>query len=258
MQADVRTVDFDTFVVNLRQHATRLSLLTTALSRQGVPFSRVDAVDTTREPYSRLKEYVSEGRWRRSIRRGNEKGAVGCILSHRKAMLAAANGTRRYALVLEDDVVPPEDFRHTLTTLISTLRNVSFDVLLLGARKPIHFYNAWNGEPYRFCRQHPQSSYGPCVHLQRIQSLPNWEVAHVRPATYRSGAWAYLLDTHRIQNVLEVYTPPFEFRNDQTRFYGKADKQLRLYEVHPLLVPWKATLSFLGNRNFGPSSTEIG
>ena len=251
-------VAFEALVLNLRQHTVRLSLITRALTEQGIPYSRVEAVDTTREPYARLEQYVSDGRWRRSVRRGRERGAVGCILTHRLAMLRASNSSRPYTLILEDDVVLPHDFAHTLSALLPTVRNVTFDALLLGARKPIHFYNAWGGEPYRFCRQNPTSSYGPCVHLQRVRNVSSWDTAPVRPATYRSGAWAYLVDTRRVKNLLEVYTPPFEFRNDQTRFYGRGRKQLLLYEVHPLLVPWRSTLSLLNSRKYGVSSTEIG
>ena len=233
-------------IINMDRHRRRFERVRHSLALMNLSFTKIPAVDVQWWKKKDLLGYVSPGRWYRSIQAGREHGAVGCILSHLRAFQHAQRSTREYTIVLEDDVVIPPTLREKLESLTPFIRDQYFHILMVGARKPIHFYGAWEGaEPYRSCERNAGDHSRQCIHLRRVENETMRDSKSVRFGLYRSGAWAYVLNNRYAADVLNVYTPPFVYRNDQTRFYGRAGvPPLTMMEANPLWIPWAQTLSF--------------
>jgi GR25 family glycosyltransferase involved in LPS biosynthesis len=66
-----------------------------------------------------------------------KRGWYGCALSHINIWKDLYNSNAKYALILEDDVIIPEDFEYKMNKLISTVENLDFDVFYVSS-------NCWN------------------------------------------------------------------------------------------------------------------
>jgi glycosyl transferase family 25 len=92
-----------TWVINLDRAPDRLARITTQLSRLGLPFTRLPAVDA-RQLTPEQQACLDEAAFRRQHGMPPLMGELGCYLSHVEVMRAFLASGASFALVLEDDV----------------------------------------------------------------------------------------------------------------------------------------------------------
>lgn len=109
---------FQTFVINLDRSPDRFSAIGQRLSRVGLPWMRVPAIDGSTLDLSCTTEVDLAG-YRRNHGKQLNAAEVGCYLSHMRAMREFLAGPWNWALVLEDDADFPDDFQRLLEHLIS-------------------------------------------------------------------------------------------------------------------------------------------
>lgn len=123
------------FLINLDRASDRLLAMQHTLSRMGFQFERVPAVDgaALEFPIADFDDFAfrfKHGRW-------CNPAEVGCYLSHIECArrLLASNG--EFALVLEDDLAFPDDFREVMDAALR--QHEKWDILRLstvsGGRK---------------------------------------------------------------------------------------------------------------------------
>lgn len=111
------------FVINLKDSHDRMARIAAALTREGLPFERVEAVDL------RGRDPVGQGgydprRARRRYGRVLTAGEVGCYLSHVACLRRLTEGDAPAAVVLEDDAEIPVGFGAALRAVYLALADV--------------------------------------------------------------------------------------------------------------------------------------
>lgn len=119
---------FSTFVINLDKDTDRLAFMDGQLSKQNIKYRRQSGVyGKTCKPT--LREYDEA----KAIKKGGRAllpGEVGCALSHVAVLKKIVNDGMQYALVLEDDVLLPENFKEILEKEILRQTAYKWDYLL--------------------------------------------------------------------------------------------------------------------------------
>ncbi|MCT7952797.1 glycosyltransferase family 25 protein [Ancylothrix sp. C2] len=112
------------FVINLSQNVQKWAVTSEMLSRYGIKFERVEAVNGYDEENVRSwKDYASKGlnhqheqtRKRKLI---ESPGAWGCLLSHKKVIENAKQEGLEKILILEDDIMIHQDFFSLFSTTV--------------------------------------------------------------------------------------------------------------------------------------------
>ncbi|HEY9809673.1 MAG TPA: glycosyltransferase family 25 protein [Halomicronema sp.] len=112
------------FVINLSQNLQKWAITSEMLSRYGIKFERVEAVNGYEpENVGCWKEYASKGlnhqheqtRKRKLI---ESPGAWGCLLSHKKVIEKAKQEGLKKILILEDDIMIHQDFSALFSTTV--------------------------------------------------------------------------------------------------------------------------------------------
>jgi glycosyl transferase family 25 len=196
------------YVISLPRSRERRVFIVRELSRVGADYEIVDGVDGRQLDLSD-PEVVDEGL--RSAR-DFQPGVVGCALSHLRVYNKVLESGAASGLVLEDDVVLPDDFRAMTSDVASRLRGA--EVALL---------NYQSAEP---CRLTTQGA---------VQLGPSRQVA--LPVTLRrlNSTAAYIITRGACERmaklVLPVRTPA-----DDWAFYYQEGGFDRLYCVAPIAV----------------------
>ncbi|MFK0334636.1 glycosyltransferase family 25 protein [Rhizobium sp. NPDC090275] len=108
VRADVRHErSFLTLLINLDRAEARLQSMVEQLHRLGLPFERIAAVDGRALDFP-IASYDEAG-FRRRHGRMTNPGEVGCYLSHVACAERLLQSTHDYALILEDDLVLPDN-----------------------------------------------------------------------------------------------------------------------------------------------------
>jgi glycosyl transferase family 25 len=98
---------FLTLVINLDRAKDRLQSMVNQLGELGMPFERISAVDGK---VLKLSEALyDEAGYRRRHGRLTNPGEVGCYLSHVECARRLLDSSHEFALILEDDLVLPEN-----------------------------------------------------------------------------------------------------------------------------------------------------
>lgn len=146
------------YLINLDRSPDRLAMMSGRLSATGIAFERVPAVDGMSLSDVQFQQQIRENRFYKPLRRGE----VGCYLSHMEAMQRFIDSGKRYALVLEDDVMLPAGLAGLVADAIE-LRDrshdarLAWDVLKLAKGRSRHIDLAPLGA------QHRLVEYGPSV-----------------------------------------------------------------------------------------------
>ena len=107
------------YVINLDRSPKRLEECKTNFSSMGISLERVSAVDGK---LNDLSLYFDDELCRKEMGRSIQPGEVGCFLSHVKAIQKFWESDADYAIILEDDALPNDDFLEVVDDLISVLR----------------------------------------------------------------------------------------------------------------------------------------
>ena len=110
---------FKCFLINLDKDQDRLTFMNLELKRIGLEYSRQPAVYgkmLTEKEVSALYDYEYSG----NNNLGNMNlGEIGCALSHRSVYEKIIREDIDYTLVLEDDVLLPDNFKEVVGEVIS-------------------------------------------------------------------------------------------------------------------------------------------
>lgn len=110
----------DIQLINLEGSDRRLATASAALGRAGLAFRRMPAFDGRGTPPEDLPLYDGQEAMR-IFGRKLTGAEVACFLSHLEAARRFLDGGMTYGLVLEDDVVVPEDAKLILERLLASL-----------------------------------------------------------------------------------------------------------------------------------------
>lgn len=127
------------YLINLDRSAERLQAMTARLSAAGIAFERVAGVDGMALSEARFQELTRRNRYYKPLRRGE----VGCYLSHVATLTRFIASGLPYALLLEDDVVLPEDLSGLLASALALRARahdpiLAWDVLKLSNKRARH------------------------------------------------------------------------------------------------------------------------
>ncbi len=126
--------DLSCFVINLKGSDVRLQSVSGQRNAQNITFTRVDAVDGRRFDLAQIPAYDD----RRAVAfmgRKMQGGELGCFMSHIECAKQFLMSDAAYGLVLEDDVLLSDRFRHLLSETVSYLKkhqDLYFHLINLG------------------------------------------------------------------------------------------------------------------------------
>jgi glycosyl transferase, family 25 len=105
------------FIINLDCATERWRFVEGNFAATGIPFTRISAVDG-RKLTLPIPEY-DEARYRRRTGQRNNPGAIGCFLSHIKAMHAFLESPADIGIVTEDDIVAVPNLRQVVESALA-------------------------------------------------------------------------------------------------------------------------------------------
>lgn len=119
------------YVINLQDASQRRENMHADLAVLGIDYTRVEAIhgDDLTEPI----EGYDEHQYNILTGKVTNKRAVGCYLSHIKALRQFLTSNRAYALILEDDAILPIDVMPLLNAVLE--QNKHWDMVRLTAEK---------------------------------------------------------------------------------------------------------------------------
>lgn len=150
---------FTTFVINLDKDKERMVFMHNQLTKLNIEYHRQSAI-LGKEYQSTLSEYDEE----LAIKKGGHKmlpGEVGCALSHAKVLESVVREKIPYTLILEDDVILPDNFKEIIEREIERNKNkweyLLFDYVEVGypfikqwmSGVKNTFKNLWKTKPLR-------------------------------------------------------------------------------------------------------------
>lgn len=124
-----RERSFLTMLINLDRAEARLHSMARQLNTLGLPFERIAAVDGRALDFP-IAAYDEAG-FRRRHGRMTNPGEVGCYLSHVACAKRLLESTHDHALILEDDLVLPDNLATVIAEALEEHRH--WDVLRLSS-----------------------------------------------------------------------------------------------------------------------------
>ena len=136
--------NFELYVINLDRSTDRWAMINDHLTAYGLLVQRVSAMDAKTLPFDVLQKHYSSEMNRADFFIGLKPAEIGCFLSHRKALKAFLNNSKKpFAIILEDDV---EFVTHPQTLCEQWLEILNVDspvMLKLFKRRPISGKKEW-------------------------------------------------------------------------------------------------------------------
>ncbi|WP_160011831.1 glycosyltransferase family 25 protein [Rhizobium sp. 18055] len=118
---------FLTFLINLDRAEDRLASMVDQLDALEMPFERISAVDG--KALQLVAQTYDEAGYRRRHGRLTNPGEVGCYLSHVECARRLLDSSHEFALVLEDDLVLPDNLSVVIAEALA--EHSHWDVLRL-------------------------------------------------------------------------------------------------------------------------------
>jgi len=124
-------IDLHAYVINLQNASRRRENMHADLAVLGIEYTRIEAIhgDDLTEPIEGYDEY----QYHVLTGKVTNKRAVGCYLSHIKALREFLASDRAYALILEDDAILPADIMPLFNAVLE--QNKHWDMVRLTAEK---------------------------------------------------------------------------------------------------------------------------
>ncbi len=114
-------VKYKIFVINLDKSRERLEQLSAGLSRVGLKFERISAVDGRLLDETQILEHYSPSLNRKKYFVPLTKSEIGCYLSHLKTYKKITSENIDFAIILEDDILVKDGFQ-IIPKLISSIK----------------------------------------------------------------------------------------------------------------------------------------
>ena len=138
--------NFELYVINLDRSKDRWAKINDHLTGYGLLAKRISAVDAKALPFETLQKHYNSEMNRTDFFIDLKPAEIGCFLSHRKALKAFLNNSKKpFAIILEDDV---EFVTHPQTLCEQWLEVLNVDspvMLKLFKRRPISGKKEWHG-----------------------------------------------------------------------------------------------------------------
>lgn len=247
---------FTTIVINLDKDKERMFFMHNQLTKLGIEYRRQSAI-LGKEYQPTLSEYDEE----LAVKKSGHKmllGEVGCALSHAKVLENIVQEKIPYTLILEDDVVLPENFKEILEREIIRNKNnweyLLFDYAEVGypfikqwiSGVTNTFKNLWGTKPLKAC------TYSCYVLLKGLYIIPlsvfeglrevymkkhSGPVRFFRPVYF---AGAYLVNLVGAEKLYSL-TKPVVYTADQLPNKARVLKDLNFKCFSPLIVSQKRT-----------------
>ena len=112
----------DTYLINLDRSPDRLAIMTKDLSREGIAFERIPAVDGAALSPDQLS-IVDNASSKTKLGRNLSNGEIGCFLSHIAVAKRILAGPSETALVLEDDAIVPQNAVEFISMLVNGIND---------------------------------------------------------------------------------------------------------------------------------------
>lgn len=115
------------FLINLARSKERLTSSTVQFKKQGLDFTRIDAVDGAALKQAEIDAHYCPALNLKNYHYPLSKGQIGCYLSHRKAWQTIVDEKLDYAIIFEDDF----NLDSSIHTAIQNINNLNLDWKLI-------------------------------------------------------------------------------------------------------------------------------
>lgn len=115
------------FLINLARSKERLTNSTVQFKKQGLDFTRIDAVDGAALKQAEIDAHYCPALNLKNYHYPLSKGQIGCYLSHRKAWQAIVDQKLDYAIIFEDDF----NLDTSIHAAIQNINNLNLDWKLI-------------------------------------------------------------------------------------------------------------------------------
>ncbi|MEN9852176.1 MAG: hypothetical protein RI996_119 [Candidatus Parcubacteria bacterium] len=241
---------FSTFVINLNSETKRYQYMKEQLDAAGILFEKIEAING-REYKPTESEYTEH----EAIQRNGaalSKGELGCALSHRIAYQKAIESNEEYSLILEDDVVLPNNLKEIVEREIQ-MNNKKWQYLAFNYMEPgLYFLRFWFRSIYiNYCKQ--TSIYNKSILVlfsvcKGLYIIPLALYESVREKVLRNRkngksvifarplylAGAYILNKNSARKLLELSSPIVYPADKIQNIARKSGLQHRAYS--PLII----------------------
>ncbi len=256
---------FTTFVINLDKDKERMVFMHNQLTKLDIEYRRQSAV-LGKEYQPTLSEYDEE----LAIKKGGHKmllGEVGCALSHARVLESIVHEKIPYTLILEDDVVLPDNFKEIIEKEIERNKDkweyLLFDYVEVGylfikqwiSGVTTTIKNLWKTKPMRV------TIYFPYVFLKGLYIIPlsvyeglrdNYMKKHSGPVRFFRPVYfagAYLVSLAGAEKLYSL-TNPVVYTADQLPNKARIIKGLKFRGYAPQSV-------FQLKQKFGSSILDL-
>ncbi|MDR2067880.1 MAG: glycosyltransferase family 25 protein [Holosporaceae bacterium] len=107
------------YVLNMDKATARLKDVMTGISRLGLPFERISAIDGSLLSKKYIESIADMETYKKYFRMLPEVGTIGCALSHEKAWRKFLESDNEFAVIFEDDACfAPHELYETINSLV--------------------------------------------------------------------------------------------------------------------------------------------
>lgn len=130
-------MEIPVYVISLKRDIERREKISHRLNGFNIKFSFYDAIDSTAHENAEVIELMKSKGGHADVM---TKGEIACTLSHHGVYKTLLNSGSEWAIILEDDVIISDRFRHVIDGINSeSLKNFNPDnIYLLGGMKGLH------------------------------------------------------------------------------------------------------------------------
>ena len=114
------------YCINLDRSKERWEIIKENANKSNIEIHRFEGIDG-----NIIDKKMLEKKYNIKINHKLRKGTIGCALSHISLIKKISEENNNYVLILEDDVIIPEDFNKKVNSYLSKI-DFDFDILFLG------------------------------------------------------------------------------------------------------------------------------
>ncbi len=217
------------YLINMDRSKDRLAKTGARLEELHFAFERISAVDGSQMPDDEYARLTQENRFYRTL----SAGEVGCYMSHVASLQRLLASSMTYALILEDDVILPDNLHDIVVAAIRLRESGSAGAI---------------GEWHVLKLQGQRN-----LHVRIADMLPGYELVEYGlsvPTCAGASIW-HREGARRFLDHFKGATRPVDCEFQHPWEYG-----LQIRSVHPTLV-WTEGASTIGKRKKGQSNALL-
>lgn len=215
-----------TYAISLKKTEKRYNYIKNHLEETGLDFQIIDAVDGEKLSREELKtfcdvEKINEKNWMK-------KGHIGNVLSHLKCYKAILASEHEAGLVVEDDVILPQNINDILKAIESRINNKEVILLYYISRTTCKLSSVAETK-FKSGRLLYPLNFKPCTTTAYVISREAAEgmVNNILPITTNIDSWQHFYELNAFSSFRVFY--PIVVKNKFFRTTLQDDKSLRSY-----------------------------